>query len=231
MDYWIDRDWGAAIINTGIITCTDCSFFDNYAKNGGAIFNQGLLMIENCHFWGNDAYGKGDDICVGDGGSVYIDGVQITENNTHKLVCFAESMSEGLTALITLGSFVVSFTLGCIIAAFTLNPALGFAAAVAAGAAIGAAVGAVIGTATAAWLISTHYDVNYNRAKVLATLIVGDALIGAAGGMAGGYLGISATDVIDEIYFDYEYYHPLLLCGESIGTVFAGLLIGMISLL
>ncbi|WP_407422235.1 hypothetical protein [Methanobrevibacter sp.] len=43
MDYLVERDWGAAILNTGLLTCINCSFTNNFAKNGGAIFNQGML--------------------------------------------------------------------------------------------------------------------------------------------------------------------------------------------
>ncbi len=96
MDYWIDRDWGAAILNTGIVICNNCSFTDNYAKYGAAIFNQGFLSLNNCTFKGNTAYGErndvhvGDNVGIGDGGRVQIDGVNITKNNN--IVYFAESI-------------------------------------------------------------------------------------------------------------------------------------------
>ena len=68
MDYWFTRDWGAAILNTGVCVCNDCGFYGNYAKNGGAIFNQGVLILQDCSFDGNLAYGVGDNVCVGKGG-------------------------------------------------------------------------------------------------------------------------------------------------------------------
>ena len=46
IDYRIDRDWGAAILNTGNVICINCHFSDNYAKNGGAIFMVLDLEIE-----------------------------------------------------------------------------------------------------------------------------------------------------------------------------------------
>lgn len=55
MDYLVDRDWGAAILNAGLCICNQCSFENNYAKNGGAIFNQGILILDNCTFAGNEA--------------------------------------------------------------------------------------------------------------------------------------------------------------------------------
>ena len=93
MDYYIDRDWGAAILNTGIVICNNCTFTNNYAKYGGAIFNQGFLALNNCTFSGNTAYGKeGDNVCVGDGGHVCVDGVNVTA--TKGAVYFAESLSK-----------------------------------------------------------------------------------------------------------------------------------------
>ena len=35
MDYRIERDWGAAILNAGICMCTNCTFMENYCSNGG----------------------------------------------------------------------------------------------------------------------------------------------------------------------------------------------------
>ena len=79
-DYWFTKDHGAAILNTGIVVCTNCAFTDNYAKNGGAIFNQGMLSLDNCVFSGNEAYGEGKDVCVDGKGGVILDGIFITKD-------------------------------------------------------------------------------------------------------------------------------------------------------
>uniref|UniRef100_UPI0025E705D2 hypothetical protein n=1 Tax=uncultured Methanobrevibacter sp. TaxID=253161 RepID=UPI0025E705D2 len=68
MDYLIYKDYGAAIISTGIVDCKNCRFTNNYAKYGGAVFNQGLINLKNCYFSENTAYGKGNDVCNGEGG-------------------------------------------------------------------------------------------------------------------------------------------------------------------
>lgn len=31
MDYWFQKDWGGAILNTGSVLCNNCSFVGNYA--------------------------------------------------------------------------------------------------------------------------------------------------------------------------------------------------------
>ena len=56
MDYWFDRDWGAAILNTGVCICNKCYFGQNYAKNGGAIFNQGYLVLDIVFYENNITY-------------------------------------------------------------------------------------------------------------------------------------------------------------------------------
>ena len=80
MDYWIYRDYGAAIISTGIVDCKNCTFSNNYAKYGGAIFNQGIINLDNCHFRDNQAYGKGDNVCVGRGGIAIVNNVVTTHD-------------------------------------------------------------------------------------------------------------------------------------------------------
>lgn len=155
MDYLIERDWGAAILNTGIISCIGCSFTDNYAKNGGAIFNQGLVSATDCIFSGNKAYGKGNDICVGDGGQVIINGEIIESSSQSAQVYFAESMSEFESYGLGMLSFVVSFAAGAIAGVITANPVVGIA--------VGALVGTLVGGGTAALIISRQYDVNFNK--------------------------------------------------------------------
>lgn len=75
MDYLIYRDYGAAIISTGIVDCKNCRFTNNYAKYGGAVFSQGMINLKDCYFSGNEAYGKGDDVCIGEGGVAIVNNV------------------------------------------------------------------------------------------------------------------------------------------------------------
>ena len=181
MDYLIYRDWGAAILNTGMVTCINCSFTNNYAKNGGAIFNQGVLTLMDCTFEGNEGYGEGDNVCVGDGGQVRVDNVTISANGQSPFVHFAESMSLTETTLITVACVAASFIVGTVVGFFTANIAAGIAA--------GALVGAAIGTGVSAWVISEHFDINFDRLKIALFLIIGSAVSGGLGGYAGGYWG------------------------------------------
>ena len=182
MDYMIDRDWGAAILNIGNIICNNCTFEKNSAKNGGAIFNQGFIDLENCTFINNNARGKGDNVCVGDGGKVMINGQNITSDNS--IVYFAESMSAATSTWIAIGAIAVSYVAGLIAGAvsglFTANPVVGVL--------VGAAVGAGIGSLAAGWIISEHYDINFNRLKTAIILIAGCSLSGAVGGLFGNQI-------------------------------------------
>ena len=188
MDYMIERDWGAAILNTGVVICNNCTFKDNYAKYGGAIFNQGYLSLDNCTFQGNTAYGEkddvhvGDNVCIGDGGHIEIDGVNVTANNN--IVYFAESISKSTSTWMTVVSVAGSFAIGFIAGVITANPVAGIA--------IGFAVGAAIGTFTASEIIASNYDVNFNRLTTCLFVIGGSALAGAAGGFV-GYLASGAA--------------------------------------
>lgn len=181
MDYWIDRDWGAAILNTGIVTCINCTFIENSAKNGGAIFNQGLLIIEKSHFYNNSAYGEGPSICVGDGGMVIYDGVNITENDQVKTVHFAKSMSLAESTIISIFAPVVATVVGVVVGFLTANAFAGLA--------VGLALGAAIGAGAASWIISENYDVEYNRLETVLTLSITSAVAGAVGGYFGGMCG------------------------------------------
>lgn len=222
MEYMFDRDWGAAIINTGEVICKDCLFALNYAKNGGAIFNQGMVIIENCSFEGNHAYGLGDDICIGDGGRVMIDGKFVGSENKH--VVFAESMSDTESFMLSLGTYVTIFVAGFIISAFTLNPALGLATALAIGMAAGAAIGAVIGAAASAYIISDHYDVNFNRGKTATFLILGNMFYGASG--VALYMGINVESATGQ-------WNAPIVCGSILtllGTQMVGGTLGLIGI-
>ena len=187
MDYWFERDWGAAILNTGVIFCNNCRFTNNYAKNGGAIFNQGQLILNTCQFSKNEAYGKGNDICIGNGGSVIIDCVENTEENHSSTVYFAKSLDEGTSGLITSICFVRSLIVGMVVGALTANPVAGLF--------VGAAIGAAIGGAGAAIIISQQYDVNYNRLETCLFLIVGCAILGGTGGVIGGFMAATTPEI------------------------------------
>ena len=183
MDYWFERDWGAAILNTGVIFCNDCKFTNNYAKNGGAIFNQGQLILNSCQFIKNEAYGKGDDICVGNGGSVIIDGKENTEDDHYSTVYFAKSLDENTCGLITSLCYVGSMIGGIVVGALTANPVAGFF------------TGAAIGSVGAAIIISKQYDVNYNRLETCLFLIVGCSAVGAIGGVLGGFMTATTPEI------------------------------------
>ena len=180
MNYLIKRDWGAAILNTGCVACNNCSFIGNYAKNRGAIFSQGLLINNNCTFVHNVAYGQGDDICIGDGGKLIINGENITEMNRQSAVRFAESISNAGYEAIKWVSFGSSFIVGCIVGAVTVNPLIGTVA--------GMGTGALIGSIASSYVISKTYDANFNRARVCAILIGGSTAAGAIGGATGGII-------------------------------------------
>lgn len=177
MDYWFDRDWGAAILNAGICICTNCSFTDNRCNNGGAVFNQGNLTINNCTFKGNSAYDYGNDVLNVDNGVVYVDGVQI--QGSQGCVKYVESMSSTAVTVTSVLGVGVSFLLGTIAGTFTLNPAVGIL--------VGAGIGAGVGALCSKLIVSNVYNVNLNRYVVCITLVAGCALAGALG----GYLGCS----------------------------------------
>ena len=201
MDYTIDRDWGAAMLNTGAVICNNCNFTKNYAKNGGAIFNQGYLELNNCTFEGNKAYGKGDNVCVGDGGVVVINKVNITESNS--IVYFAESISPSTSTWMTVVSIVGSCAIGFLAGVIIAN--------LFAGIGVGCAVGAAIGTFTAVEIIAAKYDVNYNRA-VTCIFVIGGSAAGALGGFAGYWAsgasiaseGSTEGVIIKDMGFEYK---------------------------
>lgn len=207
MGYIIQRDWGAAILNTGVIICTNCSFTNNYAKYGGAVFNQGYLVLNSCTFNGNEAYGdKGDNVCVGDGGIVMIDNKNITKDNT--IVCFAKSISASTSGWMTVVSIAGSFAIGFIAGVITANPVAGIA--------IGFAAGAAIGTFTASKIISSNYNINYNRVGTCLFVIGGSAAAGALGGFVGYWASTAAVVTESEFPITTEYNQgDITLCGND----------------
>lgn len=176
MDYLVDRDWGAAILNAGLCICNQCSFENNYAKNGGAIFNQGILILDNCTFAGNEAYGKGDDVCSANGGTVLLDGVEIKESTAH--VTCVESISSGWQTVIKISAFVLSFAIGFAAGFFTANIAIG--------AVVGALAGAGIGVGASAIIFAYSYDVHQDRWAIAIGLTIGCSISGLVGGFIGG---------------------------------------------
>ena len=158
-------------------------FTNNYAKYGGAVFNQGYLSLTNCTFQGNTAYGeKGDNVCVGDGGVVSINNESVTSNNV--IAYFAESISSSTSTWMTVVSIAGSFAIGFLAGVITANPIIG--------AAVGGVVGAAIGTFTAAEIISSKYDINYDRLTTCLFVIGGSAAAGAVGGLV-GYWAVTAS--------------------------------------
>ena len=193
MNYYVDRDWGAAILNTGAVVCENCSFTNNYAKNGGAIFNQGFLSLTNSTFKGNTAYGKGDNVCVGDDGIVQVDGKNITSDIG--CVYFAQSISVTDITLMTVVMGIGAFASGFLTTVITCNPAVGMA--------VGAVIGGALGLFTASQIIESSYDVNFNR--VLTCM--GFVALGAVLGALGGYVGSFAMDDVVELDDDWDFNH------------------------
>ena len=190
MDYILDRDWGGAILNLGTLICNNCRFTDNYAENGAAIFNQGLVVVQNCTFSGNDADNNGNNICVGEGGAVVVNGEQITKDTS--IVRIVESLSKSKSIWITIGSICGSFVAGFVVGVFA-GPLVG--------AAVGAAVGAVVGSLSANYIISHTYDVHFDRLQTAILLIGGSVAAGILGGAIGGWVGAanSVTSASSEV--------------------------------
>ncbi len=175
MHYTFERDWGAAIINTDTIVCDNCSFTNNYAKNGGAIFNQGFLSLNNCTFKGNKAYGEGDNVCVGDGGLMQVDYKNVTSDT--KDICFAEGLSEKdldwMGVVVSVGAFAAGF----LASAFTCNPFIGMA--------IGAAIGAGFGIFAAEYYFEASYSIDLDMGNYYLDFILMGVVFGAFGGLCG----------------------------------------------
>ena len=221
MKYWIDRDWGAAILNAGLCICTNCSFTDNYCCNGGAIFNQGSLTLNNCYFHGNNAYKKGNNVLTVDKSVVYLDGKEI--NGSSGPIKHVKSISTGLEKFLKVAVISFSFISGVVAGVFT-SPV--------GGAAIGAGVGALLGGLASAYINAHHYDIHYNRLK--ATLILTSICVaaGVAGGILGGYAAqYSASSgtyggIIKSEYtlnpaleFDIPWYNNGWISGEGYNAV------------
>ena len=187
MDYWIERDWGAAMLNTGYAICNHCSFTNNYAKNGGAIFNQGVLNLNNCTFSNNEAYGDGNDVCVGKDGKVQINGVNITESCGP--VHFTHSLS------ITDISLLTVLCIGSTIILSILAGAATGGALAAAGA--GLIIGAFHGFIAAEMVSRNVFDVNFDTTAYCAIMMGVCITCGIAGGIIGFsfFSGVTCCDL------------------------------------
>ena len=179
MNYYVDRDWGAAILNTGAVVCENCIFTNNYAKNGGAIFNQGYLVLNNCTFVGNDAYGKGDNVCNANGGVAFFDGKEIKQST--KYVTCVESISSGWQTLIKISAISLSFVVGFAAGYITANPIIGMA--------VGGLVGASLGLGSSSIIIAFSYDAKMDRLGLTTRM----TLCSMAVGMLGGVLGSAVS--------------------------------------
>ena len=184
MNYIVDRDYGAGILNSGVVYCTNCTFHNNKAKYGGAIYNQGLLVITNSSFYSNTGYGKGDDIVNVDDGIVSIDGKNYKGCDGDKIT-YMKSMSSKWQTVIKITCYGGAFVLGTVAGVLTANPIAGIA--------VGAAIGTAVGSIGSAVINSNVYDINFNRFSCAMTLILGSAGAGALGGFTGTAIGCSLS--------------------------------------
>ena len=175
MDYYIKRDWGGAIINTGILICNKCSFTNNYAKNGGAIFNQGILDLENCTFSHNKAYGTGDDVCVGDGGKVKVNGENVTSSKGPIYITAGLSMSDvTISTILCIGSTIfLSILAGAASGGMLMAATIGFS------------IGSIISIVTAELVCNNVFDLNFDGTTYAALLIGGSIVAGITAGIIG----------------------------------------------
>ena len=138
MDYIMDPDWGAAILNTGYCQCNNCTFINNYCSEGGAIFNYGNLELNNCTFKGNTGYNEGNDVLNVGNGIVKLDGNKITGSKGP--ITYTESVTSISDILVPVGIVVISVVIlgltigGAVVAAIIEAPILIIACAVGSGA-------------------------------------------------------------------------------------------------
>ena len=202
MDYICERDDGAAMLNSGFVIANDCTFTDNYAKNGGAIFSQGQLILNNCTYNDNTGYGTGNDILNVDKGSVFINGKEI--KGSQGTVTYVESISDTATALISavagVGTVLLGVASGAI--AFVLSGG-NVVVAVAVGVAAGAAIGGIVGTAAARAITSGQYNLAYDRVSTAIQLIRGCVVLGIEAGMIGASVIGPSQCKINNIEYNY----------------------------
>ena len=187
MQYLIDPDYGAAIKNSGLTICNNCSFIKNSCSKGGAIFNQGSLIINNCTFKDNDAYRVGDNVLNVNKGQVFLDGEQI--NGSSGVVKYKKSISSTLTKVLKWSSVAISAVVGVVVGIATKSPTIGLTA--------GAVTGLVLGTIVSIITNRYTYDMHYNALKNTIFIIGVNVAAGIVGGVIGGYIGgLMPTEVI-----------------------------------
>ncbi len=179
INYFIERDWGGAVLNSGTVICYNCTFKNNVANNGGAIFNQGLVSLNNVVFKDNNAFNKGDDVLNADEGIVLVGDVKI--NGTSGPVQYVKSISKLSVTIITIVSYIGSGLIGFAAGFITANPVIG--------AIVGGVVGLGLGAYATVVINSNKYDVNFNRLKMALTCIVGSVVSGVLAGIEGGFAG------------------------------------------
>lgn len=220
MDYIVDRDYGAGILNTGVVYCMNCTFHDNKAKYGGAIYNQGLLVVTDSSFYSNNGYKKGSDIVNVDDGIVTIDGKNYKACDGDKLV-YMKSMSSEWQTVVKVVCYGGAFVLGAVAGFLTANPLIGIG--------VGAAVGAAVGSIGSAVICSNVYDINFCRWSCALTLIVGSAGAGAIGGGLGGIAGAysaanSCANTVISVHNAYSEFAGLssdVIVGSGVSPVVA----------
>ena len=178
VDYYIKKDYGGAILSSGSVICTNCWFTYNYAKHGGAIFNQGFLSLENCTFEDNQAYGEGDNVCNGKGGSVYVDKNLIQSDTS--LVRINLGLTDKEIKIISLVCVGAAIIIGIVVGVLTWGAGVPAYVAGIAGF-IGASI---IGAAGAVTICSNSFDINHDRLKTSLILILGCGAVGAFVGVA-----------------------------------------------
>ena len=211
MDYWIDQDFGAGILNSGVTICNNCSFIDNYCSRGGAIFNQGALILNNCTFDGNKAYRVGNNVLNVDKGQVFLDGEQI--NGSSGVIKYEKSISSTLAKVLKWGSIAISAVVGVVVGIY-FGPVAGVIA--------GAATGLVLGTIVSVVTNRYTYDMHYNPLKNTIFIIGTNVAAGIVGGLIGGYVGrcLSAgTQVIEEVAESESEYSVITESEDAWGEV------------
>ena len=178
------KRWRAGILNSGMAICNNCTFTNNYAKNGGAIFSQGELYLNNCIFNENTGYGTGNDILNVDNGKVFMNGEQV--NGTQGTVKYVKSISDLSSSLITtvagVGTILLGVTAGAL--GFLLsggNVAVGIAVGVATGVIVGGSVGSYAAYA----ITSDQYNLAFNRLNTAISIISGTVAFGIEEGVVG----------------------------------------------
>ena len=189
-DYIIDRDYGAAILNDGgIVTCTNCSFINNYSKNGGAIFNEGIMSVNNCTFIDNIAYGKGDDIFNQNEGIIVIDGINISCTN-NIVECEVDSFSSGLVIFVGILTVVAS----SIIAYFCGKGITCISGSESLGSIVGWLLCMGFSSGITDLVLKHNYDLHFNRIAYVATVLALSAILGGISAYSGAIAGMEVYE-------------------------------------